>query len=248
MKINDNAKKYLIYIRYLLPIVALIVVFAMLFVPSFRFIFSGKAGEQISTAQLVSNSWDEARNTLFGTEEQTNNAIIFSRTVFAIIIVFALIYIFALCVSIWSAVVAFRCFLSDNEEEAEKGRRLFVVFCPNRIVLFICEFLGMLFAVFPYCMRPIYGFIYSEHVVPVLEAPDAFWVGIVLFGILLVLSIISAIFEKQFGVDIFKKDKKDLDEEISELNAFEEEEEIDMDQDEIERIKNMFNKEKDNNK
>lgn len=247
MKINENAKKYLIYIRYLLPIIALIIIFSMLFVPSYRFIFSGKAGERLSTATLISNSWEQVRNILFATEEQKSPDLIFARIVFSMIIAVTVLYVFAFAMAIWSAVVAFRCFLSDDEESAEKGRRLFIAFCPNRIVLFICNLAGLAIAVFPYCMRPIYGGVYSEHVVPVLEAPDSFGVGTLILALCGILSVISAIMEKKLDVDIFKKDKKTLEEEISELNSSESAE-VDMNQEEVERIKNMFKKEKDNNK
>ena len=247
MKINENAKKYLIYIRYLLPIIALIIIFSMLFVPSYRFIFSGKAGERLSTATLISNSWEQVRNILFATEEQKSPDLIFARIVFSMIIAVTVLYVFAFAMAIWSAVVAFRCFLSDDEESAERGRRLFIAFCPNRIVLFICNLAGLAIAVFPYCMRPIYGGVYSEHVVPVLEAPDSFWVGTFILALCGILSVISAIMEKKLDVDIFKKDKKTLEEEISELNSSESAE-VDMNQEEVERIKNMFKKEKDNNK
>ena len=247
MKINENAKKYLIYIRYLLPIIALIIIFSMLFVPSYRFIFSGKAGERLSTATLISNSWEQVRNILFATEEQKSPDLIFARIVFSMIIAVTVLYVFAFAMAIWSAVVAFRCFLSDDEESAEKGRRLFIAFCPNRIVLFICNLAGLAIAVFPYCMRPIYGGVYSEHVVPVLEAPDSFGVGTLILALCGILSVISVIMEKKLDVDIFKKDKKTLEEEISELNSSESAE-VDMNQEEVERIKNMFKKEKDNNK
>ena len=247
MKINENAKKYLIYIRYLLPIIALIIIFSMLFVPSYRFIFSGKAGERLSTATLISNSWEQVRNILFATEEQKSSDLIFARIVFSMIIAVTVLYVFAFAMAIWSAVVAFRCFLSDDEESAEKGRRLFIAFCPNRIVLFICNLAGLAIAVFPYCMRPIYGGVYSEHVVPVLEAPDSFGVGTLVLVLCGILSVISVIMEKKLDVDIFKKDKKTLEEEISELNSSESAE-VDMNQEEVERIKNMFKKEKDNNK
>lgn len=247
MKINENAKKYLIYIRYLLPIIALIIIFSMLFVPSYRFIFSGKAGERLSTATLISNSWEQVRNILFATEEQKSPDLIFARIVFSMIIAVTVLYVFAFAMAIWSAVVAFRCFLSDDEESAEKGRRLFIAFCPNRIVLFICNLAGLAIAVFPYCMRPIYGGVYSEHVVPVLEAPDSFGVGTLILALCGILSVISVIMEKKLDVDIFKKDKKTLEEEISELNSLESAE-VDMNQEEVERIKNMFKKEKDNNK
>lgn len=204
---KGNTKKYLIYIRYSLPIFALLITTVMLFVPSYRFIFSGKLGERMSVATLISNSWEQARGILFGTAEHTDAAMIFSKILFALIILSVLLLLFSICVSIWSAIVAFRCFLDDDEEEAEKFRRIFTVFVPNRIVLCILSSIGLVIAIFPYLMKPIYAFTYSQQVTAVLEAPDALIVGGALMLTSCIISIICSYIEKELEADIFDKGK-----------------------------------------
>lgn len=204
---KGNTKKYLIYIRYSLPIFALLITTVMLFVPSYRFIFSGKLGERMSVATLISNSWEQARGILFGTAEHTDAAMIFSKILFALIILSVLLLLFSICVSIWSAIVAFRCFLDDDEEETEKFRRIFTVFVPNRIVLCILSSIGLVIAIFPYLMKPIYAFTYSQQVTAVLEAPDALIVGGALILASCIISIICSYIEKELEADIFDKGK-----------------------------------------
>ena len=239
---KENTKKYLIYIRYLLPIFTDLVIFAMLFVPSYRFIFSGKAGELMSGAKLISNSWDQVRNILFGTAEQTDAAMIFSKILFALIIILAIVFLLSLAVSIWSATVAFRCFLSDGED-AENSRRVFKVFIPNRIVLCIITSLGLAITLLPYLMKPLYAFTYSQQVTAVLEAPDALIAGGVLVLATIVLSIICAPSEKAFDADIFKKDSDDTKTEDASYD--DEEKHEDMDDESKKRIRHLFDEDKD---
>ena len=240
---KDNKKKYLIYIRYLLPIFSLLITAVMMLVPSYRFIFSGKAGELMSEVKLISNSWEQVRSVLFGTAEQTDAAIIFSRTLFTLIIVLVLLFLASFAISIWSAVVAFKYFLSDDEESAENTRRIFRVFIPNRIVLCILSSLGFSIAILPYLMKPLYAFTYSQKVSVVLEAPDALIVGGVLVLTTIVLSIVCAPIERAFGADVFEKD---LDEdEVIESADDEPEENEDIDSDYKERIRHLFDNDKD---
>ena len=141
---KKDIKKIFIYARYVLPIVALIVIFIMSFVPSFRFVFDGDDGLDMSLAKLVSNSWEESRNILFGSGERTDASVIFSRTLFSLIIALTIASLISFAVSVWSMIVAFKCFLSDDEESAERWRTVFCVFVPNRIVLCILTSLGFL--------------------------------------------------------------------------------------------------------
>lgn len=247
---NNNTKKYLIYLRYSLPIAVELIIFAMLFVPSYRFVFSGTVGEKMSASSLISNSWEQARQVLFGTAENTDAAMIFSRILFALIIALALLMIFSLCISVWSAYVAFKCFLSDDEEDSERSRRTLNIFVPNRIALCIFYALGLLIAIFPYLMKPIYAFTYSQKVSLVLEAPDALIVGGILLLAIFLLSIICAPIERDFGADIFEKadngNEPDADEPYTEAddNGVE-----DIDSEAMERIRRLFydgNNDKDN--
>ena len=236
---KKNGKKYLIYLRYALPILSYIVIAVMLFVPSHRFIFSGKAGELMSVSTLISNSWEQARNVLFGAAEQTDAALIFSRWLLAIIIVSVLLLLLSLAVSVWSAIVAFRYFLSDDEESAYRSVCVLRAFVPNRIILCILSSLGITVAVLPYFMTPLYAFTYSQNVTAVLEAPDALTVGGLLVFVCLVLSAVSAAMEKELEADIFKKNKKEVDAVTADGEENEREE---IDTESKERIRRLFDK------
>lgn len=244
---NKDTKKYLIYLRYVLPIFALAAMLVMLFVPSYRFIFSGKAGELMSNAKLISNSWEQARTVLFGTAEKTDAAIIFSRILLALVIVSVILFFVALAVSIWSVIVAFKCFLSDDEEGAEKSRRTFCAFVPNRIALCAITLLSTLLALVPYLMSPLYDFTYSEPVSLVLEAPDALIIGGALLLCSIILSIICAPIERAFGADIFERKKADIVDDTDDLKE-NELEDANIDRDTSERIRRLFDKDNDKNK
>lgn len=248
MKISSkkqNAYLACIYIRYALPVISLLAIFAMLFVPAHRFIFSGKAGEKISVARLILNSWDQSRNVLFGTADQTDAAIIFSRALFIILIVLAVLYIISLAISVWSAFTAFRFFLSDDEEASEKQRRIFCAFIPNRIALCASNLLGLAIAALPYIMTPLYDLTYSQKVTAVLEPPfiDSLIVGGVLLMVSFILSAFSAPIERAFSADIFVKAEK-----IGNMKAEEEEEieKVDVSSSENARIRELFFKKSNN--
>ena len=249
MKINPQKQtsyRVCIYLRYLFPIISLLATFAMLFLPSHRFIFSGKAGEKISVIKLIVNSWDQSRNVLFGTESTTDAAVIFSRALFIILIVLAVLYLFSLAISVWSAFVAFRFFLSDDEESVEEQRRIFCAFIPNRIVLCITTLFGIAIATLPYIMKPLYSFTYSEMVTAVLEPPylDALIVGGALLLISIILSVISAPIERALSADIFEKPKSE--EEIDEDDDdYTEEDSVNTTSSENARIRELFANKKD---
>ena len=251
MKISSkkqNAYLACIYIRYALPVISLLAIFAMLFVPAHRFIFSGKAGEKISVARLILNSWDQSRNVLFGTADQTDAAIIFSRALFIILIVLAVLYIISLAISVWSAFTAFRFFLSDDEEASEKQRRIFCAFIPNRIALCASNVLGLAIAALPYIMTPLYDLTYSQKVTAVLEPPfiDSLIVGGVLLMVSFILSAFSAPIERALSADVFEKPKTDDAYEVEDEDH-EVDEEIDISSSENARIRELFAKKADKN-
>ena len=62
---TKQTKQKLIYLRYILPPVLLLLVLLFALIPSYRYVAEGVAREPISLAKLISNSWDESRETLF---------------------------------------------------------------------------------------------------------------------------------------------------------------------------------------
>ena len=209
---KENSKKILIYTRYLLPVLSHIVMIVMFFVPAYIFIVDGKAGNQMSLADFVSAYWEKSRDVLFGTADYAGADVLFAKIMFTMIIVFAIFFIVSFAISVWMAIVAFRVFLSNDEESAEKGRKFFVVFVPNRIVAFILSGIGVCIATIPYFIYPLTSLTGAGAVKMVLETADTLSIGIVLLVISLLLSVSSSYMEKYMDVDIFKKEETDDDE------------------------------------
>ena len=205
---KNNTKKYLIYLRYLLPIVTYIAIFAMLFVPSYRFVTATVSDESVSSAELISLNWDSVRNVLFGNEEHTSAEILFAKSCFPLIIILVILLLFSLAISIWSAIAVLRWFNSEDEESAERERRLFCVFIPNRIVLTVLTSLGGAIVIFPYALAYL-NTVYSVRTAVYLVAPDALIVGAILLLAIVILSVACSSFEKGFNADFFKKGTDD---------------------------------------
>ena len=203
---KNNAKKILIYTRYILPLIALIVTLIMFFVPTHRFRAESEWGEKVSAFNLMSNSWEMSRVILFGGGENTGADLLFSRTLFSLIIVFAVLFVFSVVVSAWSLFTAMTYFISDDRENAERIKRIFNVFFPNRIVLCICSAVGIAAGLMPYLVNYLYKTVYSDDsFMMVLEAPDSLIVGGVLVVASIALSVACAPLERGFDADIFKK-------------------------------------------
>ena len=207
---KGNAKKILIYTRYALPVLSHIVMLVMFFIPTYRF----GVGDCLSLTDFISLYWDKSRDVLFGlSNDYTASDETFATIMFSAIIIFAIMFIISFVISVWTAIVAFRFFLSDDEESAEKWRRLFVVFVPNRIVAFILSGLGIFIALLPYFITPLSTLTGSGTVSMVLEAPDALTVGLILLVVSFILSVSSSYIEKYIDVDVFEKlDEDEVDE------------------------------------
>ena len=122
------------------------------------------------------------------------------------IIVFAVLFVFSVVVSAWSLFTAMKYFISDDRESAERIKRIFNVFFPNRIVLCICSSVGIAAGLMPYVVNYLYTTVYSDDsVMMVLEAPDSLIVGGVLVVASIALSVACAPLERGFDADIFKK-------------------------------------------
>lgn len=204
---KKRTKQKLIYLRYILPPVLMLLILAAMLIPSYRYVSDGDINDTISAFSLIGNSYGQAREVLFGTDEQTNANLLFSRVLLIYILVATVLYAVALAAAIYSAVVAVRYFGSDDEEGAERSRTLFITFFPNRIILSIAEALCLGLAAFPYIMRPLYGGIYGMNVALILMAPDGLIIGGVLIIAIFILSAVCAPMERAFGADVFKKNR-----------------------------------------
>ena len=202
---KKQTKQKLIYARYILPPVLLILLVLIAFIPTYRYVDSGEAREPISLAALLVNSFEQGRTILFATPNATVGQIAFAKVLLTVAIVALVLYAAALAVAIWSTLTALKLFMSDDEEDAERTRTLFITFVPNRIVLTVLEALAVPLALFPYLMPLIYSYTLAYSVKVNLCAPDALIACVVFIVGISILSTITAPYERRFDADVFKK-------------------------------------------
>ena len=220
---RKNTKIKLIYIRYILPPVLMLLTLLMMLIPSYNFAIDGKLQGRVSAWTLLSNSFDAARNVVFSTETQNVANILFSNIVITLITVFSILFAIVFAASVWCAFIAVK-YLSGDVDGVEKNRIIFVTAFPCRTVLCIVQLLFVPLAAFPYFMSPIYKFIWGSRVNMAYLAPDGLLFAILSVLAILVLSIICAPMERKLEADIFKKYKmfeKEDEEELSNENEAE---------------------------
>ncbi len=202
---KKSTKQKLIYIRYILPPILMLLVFFAMLIPSYRYVAGGEINDTLSGLSLLNNSYDQAREVLFGDGEKTNANLLFARILLAIVIICPVLYLVAFAAALYCAVIAMRYFMSDDEEKTERSRMLFITFFPNRICLCIAEALMLPTLLIPYAMNPIYKGIFNMNVSLILTAPDGLIFGAVALLAIFVLSAVCAPMEREFDADIFNK-------------------------------------------
>ena len=247
-KQKDQTKQILVYLRYILPPILILLTLLMMFIPSYRFVTEGKADAPISTFSLLGNSFELSRTVLFGGEAQESANIAFAKVLLAWIIVSVVLCAVAFFVSVWCAVVAIRYFTDDDEERAEKSRTLFITFFPNRIFVSAAEALVLPLLAFPYMMGPIYKWILNTRVIITLCAPEPFFAALVVLLAIFVFSAVCKKFEREFDADIFKKqnEEKTIEDESDdsfELDTYDRENSEEI-RERNERIRQLLNKDK----
>ena len=249
MAMNKQTKQKLIYARYILPPVLILLILLLTFIPSYRYVAGGDAREPISLSTLISNSWEESRETLFvkSQNDVKPQELVFSKTMLGIILGSGALYLIALAVAAWSAFVALKLFMSDDEDSAERSRTLFITFIPNRIVLTALEALALPMLAIPYIMPLVYAYTLGTRVDFTLAAPDGFIVLSVALVALCVLSALTAPYERRFDADVFKKrepfglaraEEAEEEEEEEELS----DEELAFKEEQAERIRRLLGK------
>ena len=250
---KKETKQKLIYARYILPPILVVLLALFTFIPAYRYTESGASREAISYSKLFFNSWSQGRALLFGTEQISLSHTAFARTLLTFNILSALFYLIALGVSVWACIVAIMLFRSDNEESAERMRTLFITFFPNRIVLSAVQATMIPFALFPYIMPWIYSSTLGVKVRVALVAPDAFIFSLIFVAVIGIFSSLTAKHERRFDADIFKKHKpsslaEDVDSDDGYQGQFctEEDEAYNrLREEQAERIRRMLNKNND---
>ena len=202
---KKQTKQKLIYLRYLLPPVLILLLALVALIPTHVFVDAGNVHEKISLVSLLSNCFEQGREILFAKPNATVGEQSFAKVLLTVAIVSIVLYTVAFIVAIWSAVVAIKLFGSDDEEDAERSRTLFITFFPNRIILSAIEALAIPLTCFPYLVPLIYSYTLAYNVKVNLCAPDALIFAVLFIAAISVLSAITAPYERRFDADLFAK-------------------------------------------
>ncbi len=242
----------LIYTRYILPPVLMILMLATMFLPSYRYVMDGKLEDAVSPMTLLVNSYNNTRAALFGTDKVAAESILFSRNVLLTLGALVLVSVIGIASVIYACFVAMKYFKGSDEKSAERSRMIFMTFCPNRIVLCILNTLSVAVALFPYLTPFFYDQAYGVRVILTLTMPDTLIFACIAIVTVITLSIISAPLEKRLDADLFKKRKPFEKAENEQIEETEEENDSSVPtSDEIleqnERIRRLLSKNKNGN-
>ena len=200
---RERKARSLMLLRYSMPMISVLLTLIFMAIPSLQYT-DNQSGTQdpISAFTLMGNSWDKVRTYLFGTAEQTNGNIIFSRTVLILLIVFWVLFAVATAVALWSMWAGFR--YTDRESEEDRGRLWFITLIPNRIVLTAYGVLMLPLAAFPWMLIGLYKNLYVAVTLEIRGIAPV-WAALFLLAATAILSVLSAKHERRWRMDPFRK-------------------------------------------
>lgn len=196
---------WLIVVRYALPILFCCAMIGVFFIPCAQFSTADGTNSPISGAELFDNSWYHVREYLFsgGATEASQER--FCQIMLGLLIALAILFALGAASTVIVAFFAFR-FMADPERGLSDTARLwFVSVIPNRIVVCALQALTLPVLFLTRMMVPLYDKVMHTSVLLNVTSAEPWVYGLILFGVSVALSVVSAHFEKKLGLDVFKK-------------------------------------------
>ena len=204
-KTQINKKHLWIYIRYLLPIIFILLTFISLFIPCFLYTtIEGVDDDVYSLMGVLNEYWDPVCNYAFFSVGDLNAATLkFSQTFIISLVVFSVLFVFAVATTIYVAVNAFRYF--KNSEDRSNTRMLFLALVPNRIAAFLWQLPCIPLLLFPRYIIYMFKTILGETATLTLVFPEPIIIWGILYIISIVVSIVTSSMESAQGMNPFAK-------------------------------------------
>ncbi len=196
----------LVYIRYLLPVILCVALLGTAFIPCLRYSIAGTTQDEVSTAELMKNTWNFSREYLFDTSEQDKSVLIERFSWTALILVPILVLLFAVG-TISAAAVAIGGLLYINSREFRRtdGRIWFITLLPNRVVVCVLQALVLPMLFYSRIVLLLYDKIMRIDMLFNTSFPEPWVFGLIAYAVIVTLCIVSANFEKRYDADPFKK-------------------------------------------
>jgi hypothetical protein len=253
---KKSTRKGLIYSRYILPVVAVIIMLILMSVPAYRFITAQTGINQpVSLFDLLGNSWSTVRHHLFsGDAERSEATVYFSKYVMTMIIALTSLFVLGVISVIYTSVTAFMYIASKGRQT--RARALFITLVPNRVLLCIYHALLLPIFLFPMMMPSVFGGILNQQIAIQYTPFNLLYAALVLYAFTVFAIFFTARYERIDGMDVFFKRKsftKDIDEDEPEqesldeaLDAYERMDRL-AKEEQAQRILRLLNKDKDEN-
>ncbi len=204
---NRTSGKKLVYIRYVFPVVAIVLTFLLMLVPCYSYTTAETgAQESISLCELLDNSRVQVCDYLFekvGTKDAAT--VSFSKTVLGLLVGLSLLFACATAAVVYIFISALRYF--KNPDDRSTARILFITLVPNRIVGFVLQALCFPLLAFPYILTLLYDRVLHYHVTVSLSFPDPLILAGILYTVAIVLSVVSASRETALCMNPFSRRK-----------------------------------------
>ncbi len=195
-----------IRLRYLFPILAILLILVAMRIPCLQYTTADTGtNDTISAWELMGNAFDQSRTVLFGSEEQTQTNVAFSRSVLTVWCVCLLLFLIGCAVAVWSLVTALRYF--QDPKAHVTARIAFITAVPNRIALCLWLLCLLPLPAFPRLLVMIYHTMLHYAVVLDVTFAEPLLIAALLLLAEILLSILTASAERKLGMDPFQRMK-----------------------------------------
>ena len=199
---NKTWQTVFVYLRYILPPIFCVIALGTMFVTCLQYATVAGHNAPLSSAELFSNSWEQVRDYLFSGGKVEAKQETFAYVMLAWLIISAALWIVGAFSTVVTAVFAVRYMnYPDDKDGITLG---FIAAVPNRIVVCVLQGLTLPVLFLSRIIIPMYG-IMDVDVLLNVSAPEPWVWGLIFYGVSIVMSVISAVFEKNSGADLFKK-------------------------------------------
>ena len=210
-KTQINKKHLWIYIRYILPMVFILLTVISLFIPCFLYTtVEGVDDDVYSLMGVLNEYWDPVCNYAFFSVGDLNEATLkFSQTFIVSLVVFSVLFVVSAASTVYVAINAFRYF--KNSEDKSNSRMLFLTLVPNRIVAFLWQLPCVPLLLFPRYVIYMFKTILGESATLTLIFPEPIIIWGILYIVSIVFSISTASMESAQGMNPFAKKAVSVD-------------------------------------
>ena len=208
MKLSSNARRTLIRVVYLLPLIVGLICLLLAFIPHLWFNYGGEVQKTMSPMELLTNTWSICNNAL-DAEAAEADTVLFSQTMlFFCVLVWISVILYAIY-AVMVAIFSIRAFSAPpTHRTANRSKRWLHLLCPNAVCYVLFGLLPIFPSFFPYILSHFYHTrLWMDMKVFFFGPPDPVWAIFLVLLLELSFLLTRAIQAKEY-MDLFRLYKK----------------------------------------